>query len=243
MVRVINSVYGQSNTNIHVHDKGEIISDYMIYNQTFYEINFLNYIAKEYNKQTGILDIGANIGNHSLFFAKFLDCEMVYSFEPFPENVTLLKQNLLPFAHKSKIFDIALSNKSGQLPLYNSEKQNWGGFSLHRYKNGSSFIVTPLTDVITLDSLNLNNISMIKIDVENHENEVLECAKQTILNNKPIIFIENLYHGYPNVCPDPNPHQNIFNELNYKKAEANIFNSYMDLWIPNDNDDSQVINN
>jgi hypothetical protein len=53
---------------------------------------------------------------------------------------------------------------------------------------------------------------MIKIDVENHENEVLEGAKQTILNNKPIIFIENLYYGYPNVCPNPNPHQNIFNE-------------------------------
>jgi hypothetical protein len=73
---------------------------------------------------------------------------------------------------------------------------------------------------------------MIKIDVENHENEVLEGATQTILNNKPIIFIENLYYGYPHVCPDPNVHQKIFNELNYIKKESNIVNSFMDLWIP-----------
>ena len=180
----------------------------------------------------GILDIGANIGNHSLFFAKFLNCEMVYSFEPFPRNVSVLKQNLLNFTQKSKIYEIALSDKEGTMPLYNSQAGNFGGFSLHNYSNGASFMVNPSINVITLDSLNLNNISMIKIDVENHENEVLEGAKQTILRNKPIIFIENLFYGYPNVCPDPNPHQKIFNELNYKRVETNILGSYMDLWTP-----------
>jgi FkbM family methyltransferase len=103
------------------------------------------------------------------------------------------------------------------MPLYNSQKANNGGFSLHNYANGLSFVVEQSINVITLDSLNLDNISMIKIDVENHENEVLEGAKQTILRNKPIVFIENLFHGYPNVCPNPNPHQKIFAELNYQR--------------------------
>ena len=134
----------------------------------------------------------------------------------------MLKQNLLNFTQKSKIYEIALSDKEGTMPLYNSQAGNFGGFSLHNYSNGASFMVNPSINVITLDSLNLNNISMIKIDVENHENEVLR--------NKPIIFIENLFYGYPNVCPDPNPHQKIFNELNYKRVETNILGSYMDLW-------------
>lgn len=233
MGRVVNSNYSQTNTKIFVHNAGEIVSDKMVNTNNFFEINFLDYIAKKYNNQTGILDIGANIGNHSLFFAKFLNCEMVYSFEPFPRNVELLKQNLHNFTHKSKIFEIALSNKEGTMPLYNSQAGNFGGFSLHSYSNGSSFVVNPSINVITLDSLNLDNISMIKIDVENHENEVLEGAKQTILRNKPIIFIENLFHGFPNVCPDPNPHQKIFNELNYKRVEINIVGSFMDLWISN----------
>ena len=74
---------------------------------------------------------------------------------------------------------------------------------------------------------------MIKIDVENHENEVLEGAKETILRNKPIIFIENLFYGYPDVCPNPNPHQKILNELHYQRIETNIGGSLMDLWITN----------
>jgi hypothetical protein len=139
---------------------------------------------------------------------------------------------LCNFADKSQIYEIALSNKEGTMPLYNSQAENFGGFSLHSYSNGSSFVVNSSINVITLDSLNLSNISMIKIDVENHEVEVLEGAKQTILLNKPIIFIENLFHGYPKVCPNPNPHQTIFDELNYYKKESNILGSLMDLWVP-----------
>ena len=135
------------------------------------------------------------------------------------------------FSDKSQIYDIALSNKEGLMPLYNSQANNAGGFSLHCYSNRSSFLVNPSINVITLDSLNLQNISMIKIDVENHENEMLEGDKQTILHNKPIIFIENLFYGYPSVCPNPNPHQKIFDELNYIKFESNIVGSFMDLWI------------
>jgi hypothetical protein len=136
------------------------------------------------------------------------------------------------FKDKSIIYEIALSNKQGTMPLYNSQHRNYGGFSLHSYSINSSFLVKESVDVITLDSLNLSNISMIKIDVENHENEVLRGGKQTILNNKPIIFVENLYYGYPKVCPNPNPHKDFFDELGYYRKESNILGSFMDLWVP-----------
>ena len=231
MVRVINSNYGNSSTQISIYNQGEIVSDNIVKTNNFFEIHFLDYINKNYNNQTGILDIGANIGNHSLFFAKFLNCNMVHSFEPVQSNIDLIKKNMEIFKDKNVIYEIALSNKHGTMPLYNSQHGNNGGFSLHSYSNGSSFVVKDSVEVITLDSLNLTNISMIKIDVENHENEVLQGGKQTILKNKPIIFIENLYHGYPNVCPNPNPHQEIFEELGYYRKETNILGSFMDLWV------------
>jgi len=231
MVRVINSNYGNSSTQISIYNQGEIVSDNIVETNNFFEIHFLDYINKNYNNQTGILDIGANIGNHSLFFAKFLNCNMVHSFEPVQSNIDLIKKNMEIFKDKNVIYEIALSNKHGTMPLYNSQHGNNGGFSLHSYSNGSSFVVKDSVEVITLDSLNLTNISMIKIDVENHENEVLQGGKQTILKNKPIIFIENLYHGYPNVCPNPNPHQEIFEELGYYRKETNILGSFMDLWV------------
>ena len=207
------------------------MSDEMRRINNFFEITFLNFIKENYIKQNEILDIGANIGNHSLFFLKFLNCNKVHSFEPVKDNLKLLKQNTKTYTDKNIIYNIALSNKNGNTTLYNSQMHNNGGFSLHNYSNGSSFVVEDSINIRTLDSYNLNNISMIKIDVENHENEVLDGGRETILRNKPIIFIENLHYGYPNVCPDPNPHQTILNELNYTKIQSNILGSFMDLWV------------
>lgn len=228
-MNTLNVNYRSTTTQIYIHPYGEIVSDHMRNTSSFFEIDFLNYIYENHNKQSHILDIGANIGNHSLFFSKFLDCKMVHCFEPFKSNLTLLEMNA---TDKCKIYPIALSNIIGKLPLYNSQEHNFGGFSLHSYKNNSSFLVKDNIDVITLDSLNLQNVSMIKIDVENHENEVLDGARQTILQNRPILFIENLFHGYPNVCENPNPHFEILNELNYYRKEINIKSSFMDLWVP-----------
>jgi len=78
--------------------------------------------------------------------------------------------------------------------LYNSELNNNGGFSLHPQPH--SFVVYDKIDVTTLDSYKLKNISMIKIDVEGHEEEVLKGAVDTIKKNHPIIFVENLVDDF-----------------------------------------------
>jgi FkbM family methyltransferase len=44
--------------------------------------------------------------------------------------------------------------------------------------------------VKNLDDYNLDNVALIKIDVQGYEPYVLDGAKQTILKNKPVIFIE-----------------------------------------------------
>ena len=220
------------NVIIYIHSFSETVSDNIRSTKTFFEIDFLNYVKARYPDHTEIIDIGANIGNHSLFFANFLNCSVVHSFEPHPENIAILHKNLDSFGKKCVIYETALSNKEGEMTLYNSQAENYGGFSLHSYSNGCSFIIKEKIPVKTLDSYNLTNISMIKIDVENHENEVLEGAKSTILRNKPIIFLENLYHGYPQVQPNPDIHRAIFEDYGYTKVASNIVNGYMDLWVP-----------
>jgi FkbM family methyltransferase len=233
MSNFITTTYGGKDTNIFVHDFSETISNVIRQSKTFFEIQFLDFILKNYPDQKEIMDIGANIGNHSLFFANFLNCTKVHSFEPFPQNVSVLKKNMSNAIVDHEIYDIALSSKAGEMTLYNSQSDNYGGFSLHNYGKGISYMVQPYIKVRTLDSFNLDNISMIKIDVENHENEVLDGARATIKRTRPIIFIENLSYGYPNVCPDPNPHRKILEELGYVRTTQNIHGSFMDLWKPN----------
>ena len=228
----ININYENSYTTIHLHPWNETISDWMRGANTFFEISFLDYISKNYPNQKEIIDIGANIGNHSVFFAKYLNSEFIHCFEPKQDNIELLEKNLAPFTNKSKIYKCALSSVDGKLPLFNSQGENFGGFSLHQYSNGSSFKVLDSVDVSRLDSYNFDNVTMIKIDVENHENEVLEGARETIMKHKPIIFLENLNHGYPDVVPEKEPHMKIMSSYNYKKIASNVVGSYMDLWVP-----------
>jgi FkbM family methyltransferase len=198
---------------------------------TFYEVDFLEWILKNYPKHKVILDIGANVGNHSIFFANILESSKVISFEPVPVNLHLLKSNTEGMNILVK--EYALSNEEGTAKVYNTQDFNFGGFTLEsdKFPNHNPVDVGVTVNKVTLDSLNLNEVTMIKIDVENHELKVLEGARDTILRNKPIIFIENLNHGYPLVCP-PNKFNKFFESINYELKNSNISGGFMDLWVP-----------
>ena len=45
-------------------------------------------------------------------------------------------------------------------------------------------------EMVPLDEFFLDNLSFVKMDVEDFEKEALEGAKETILRNKPVIVIE-----------------------------------------------------
>tara|TARA_R110000772_G_scaffold154537_1_gene265623 strand:- start:162 stop:857 length:696 start_codon:yes stop_codon:yes gene_type:complete len=213
--------------------ENETISDIIRGSGTFFEEKFLEFIRVNFNKQKNIIDVGANIGNHSLFFSEFLDYNEIICFEPFKENVELLKLNLKN--KNCKIMDYALSDSNSDKVLYNSQSNNFGGFSLHSYDGSlgenKSFVVKDKVTTKTLDSLNLTGITMIKIDVEGHEIPVLIGGIETIKKNKPIIFIENLSHGYPHLFKE-NQFDEFFEKIDYQKTQSNIMHSFMDLWIP-----------
>lgn len=214
------------NINIHLYEN-EVVSDIIKNSKTFFELNFLEYIRKNYNIQNNIVDIGANIGNHSLYFSEYLTYNKIICFEPFLDNYELLSKNMVD--KNCELYNIALNDKEEEIPLYNSQKNNNGGFSLHNY-NGISYIVKDKIKTTTLDCYNFNDVSMIKIDVEGHETHVLNGAKNTILRCNPIIFIENLAYDYPHLF-NINQYDEFFNSVGYKNIDKNIAGSYMDLWI------------
>lgn len=228
-MRKVSIFYQDREETLYVHDN-EYIGKIVESSKTYYEIEFLEYIARNYHNQNVVLDIGANIGNHSVFFARHLDCTKVIAFEPVDVNLKVLRKNLEEFGERAEIVETALSNTSGERPLYNSCVGNFGGFSLEKY--GHSFVVQDSIQIATLDSLNLQGVTMMKLDVESHENEVLEGAKNTIEENKPIIFVENCHYSHPWQHTNPEPHAKILQSYGYRKAEANIARMNMDLWVP-----------
>jgi FkbM family methyltransferase len=230
MIKEITHLNKKISINLH---ENEIVSSVINNSNSFFEIKFLEFVRNNFQKQKTIIDIGANIGNHSLFFSEFLEYDEIICFEPFERNVELLKLNLI--GKNCRIMDYALSDSESEKILYNSQSNNFGGFSLHSYDGSKgenkSFIVKDKVVTKTLDSLNLTNVTMIKIDVEGHENSVLNGGIETIKKNSPIIFIENLSSGYPHLFKD-SQFDEFFEKINYSRIHKNIEGSFMDLWIP-----------
>jgi FkbM family methyltransferase len=151
-----------------------------------------NDIVEHYKEDTDIIDIGANIGYNTLMFS---DYGPVYSFEPVYHHIVGLniKNNILK--NKVEVFPYALSNekKASEIFIPNRGCQSntyinygWTGFTLPEDWRGGSVEVT----CEKLDDVYSGVTSFIKIDVEGHELQVLEGAKETIKKHMPIILIE-----------------------------------------------------
>jgi len=145
------------------------------------------------------------------------------------DNAKILTENM-----KNKnavIYQQAISNSENTTVLYNSQANNNGGFSLTKYDH--SYVVKNEINTRTLDSYNFNNITLIKIDVEAHELEVLMGAKETITRNKPVIFVEDLSYGWPHMF-ESNRFDSFFKSVGYFQAYKNLFDELMDCWLPID---------
>ena len=157
----------------------------------FYEIEILNGMCEIVKNSHGIaLDIGANIGNHSIFFSKKF--KSVIAVEPVPSNCLILKSNLhLNNINNVTLIEKGLLNKNSKMALDNIDSRNTNN-GISEIKSGVS---QALIDVVIgdeeLQAMNLSEkIQLIKIDVEGRESLVIEGLKKTIEKDMPIIFWE-----------------------------------------------------
>ena len=155
---------------------------------------FFSWIAK-YGEEVfnGVaLDIGANIGNHSLYFSDYF--KKVYSFEPVRRTFKVLCLNS-ELAENITCFNVGLSDTE-KTTLIKINPTNMGGAEIGNKKS----VYNEIINLKSLDSLvNLSeNIKMIKIDVEGHEYEVLIGAEKVIKKNYPIILFEQHKNDFIN---------------------------------------------
>ena len=135
------------------------------------------------------LDIGANIGNHTLFFSDHF--ETVIAFEPHPRTFKVLKLNA-ELAGNVETHNIGLSNKAGKVGV-GQDKLNLAKTSLEHGGGANGEVVFKLErldDFIV--ARDFKTIDFIKIDVEGHEAATLRGAEQTLKTYNPIVALEVL---------------------------------------------------
>jgi len=149
-------------------------------------------IEKFYKDGTDILDIGANIGYNSLMFS---DYGPVHAFEPLFYKVIKLNVENNALKYDINVHPFALSDKEDIAYMYypnvdkNEGLRNYGGSSMYKHEwSDESLKIQVMCH--RLDDVYHGVPSVIKIDVEGHELEVLRGSENTIKKYMPTILIE-----------------------------------------------------
>ncbi|CAK6701835.1 FkbM family methyltransferase [Synechococcus sp. CCY9201] len=154
------------------------------------ELELLMRLARPGNN---IIDVGANIGTHSIPLAKAIGPSgSVFAFEA--QRLTF--QMLCANAQLNDITNLYAYHKglgaqfsTGYTPSPSTALSgNIGSFSLENSTHGE-----PL-EIIPLDALDLPCIHLIKIDVEGMERQVIEGGQKLIARDRPLLFVENNIH-------------------------------------------------
>lgn len=196
-----------------------------------WEINYLfteeilTNLSKIITKGSTVIDIGAQTGNMSVAYSLFAD--KVIAFEPNPATFEVLEKNsqlnpnIIPYNY-------AISDEEGPLEFHYSDYGFCNGGFATRTQTGIG--VTGHTIPIDVYGVNLekflqesdietNKISLIKIDAEGHDKDILKTLTNIINKHKPVLITE-IYNGLkPNEISDL---LNTIHSLGYKAYDEEV---------------------
>jgi FkbM family methyltransferase len=137
-----------------------------------------------------VLDIGANVGNHSLAFATC--AATVHAFEPIPRIHALLAANAVANGlHNIHVHNLALSDVAGTATIHMVRQGNVGASGFDRRGSGTEALsVQKDTGDALLARLGVARVDLVKIDVEAHEVYVLRGLRETLQRDLPLITME-----------------------------------------------------
>lgn len=166
-----------------------------------------------------ILDIGGNIGWNALMFSEYAP---VHTFEPYFHPILRKNIDQNTLAHPVTLHAYGLSNVNSEsefwVPIKNGDVCNYGGSSVHG-STGHEQVSTKI-GLKRLDDVYSGVPSLMKIDVEGHELEVLKGAEQTIRRHRPHLYVEIFDF-------DTNPTTQFIQDLGYTQVIPRPEHNYL----------------
>jgi len=158
-----------------------------------FDAGSLKMAVKHIDKTRVAIDGGAHYGSWTRTFAGIFD--QVIAFEPRNILFECLEANTEYFDNVERI-QKALGHEERNVDIANSKEVNSGTWSIRarKTKNEPHFAKGKIP-LITIDSLNLDVLDFLKLDVEGFELYALQGAEETLLRCKPIIHLEDKGHS------------------------------------------------
>jgi FkbM family methyltransferase len=148
------------------------------------ELNSKRWVFENVQDSWKIIDVGANVGVYSILFGTIAKNGQVFSLEP-TETFELLQQNVKYHSLSNvKEYQLGLSDTTGSISenIY----KMWG-----KPPVAATFSISTLDDFV--ETLNLEELNLIKIDTDGFELEILQGAAMTLERFNPWLMIEFSY--------------------------------------------------
>lgn len=133
-----------------------------------------------------VIDVGANIGNHTLYLAVVGDLQVV-AYEPNPELVAGIRASVEAndLGGRVVVRDVGVHAKSARGSMADLDETNLGAQSVAVADDEGDFAVVALDD-----ERFPARVGALKIDVEGAEIDVLEGAAALIERDRPLLYVE-----------------------------------------------------
>ena len=158
--------------------------DILTVNEIFFRLDY-----EVDNKAKVVVDFGSNIGISALYFLTRNKNSKCYLFEPVPENIKKLTDNLKNFSERYVFNEVAIDDENG-VKKFGTEKFGRCGGLLRETDNYINVKCVNVNDVLK-DILNTEkNIDILKIDTEGNELDIINAIDKSILQKIKVIFFE-----------------------------------------------------
>ncbi len=143
-----------------------------------------------------VVDIGAHIGLFSLFASRAIQAKRIVSVEPDPLNFELLAKNVSAnHIEDAILIEAAIAGDSGERRMHTSTS-NTGGHSFYARGDSSRLVwAVSLSDLFR--SSRISECSLLKMDCEGAEMEILENAPDELLRGVSAVSLEYHLDAYP----------------------------------------------
>jgi FkbM family methyltransferase len=150
-----------------------------------------------------VVDVGANIGVHTVHFADLARSGKVISLEPARSTFAYLLQNVNDLPNVIPL-NVALSDTTGVHLFFVATDNAYSGLRDTKRKHilRTESVACFKGDDILLTMLQNQRVDLVKIDVEGLEMQVLNGMRELLIAHKPIIFCEIFGGHKPSADPE-----------------------------------------
>lgn len=178
-------LHGKRSIRLCLPNTEDVIQRRIIASGRFYELELLEHASHLVLPGDVVLDVGANIGTHTVFFAAICGAR-VTAFEPNPTAVAALRENVRLNELTDRVTVVASGLGSGEqkADLVVTDPNNLGMCRLEANASGACAIHA-------FDEMGLDGpVKLVKIDVEGMELEALRGMSRMLGRHQPALYVE-----------------------------------------------------